>query len=367
MHSTFLASLTLNESPAFVKYISGGCHDLPSSSEDATLLVSTYQLNHETQNDSLCDDSRIGSFFFLLPESNEPKLGNEARLNLSSLKVIQQLSTNGGVFRFETADHSKIIAALTSGCIGMIDLPSQTNNFEASQETSSCVTDENVMLLSVAWNSHSKRILCSDNRGHLIVVDSEIFGLEQKWTAHSHKYMQAECEVWNCCWLCDNNPNLCASGADDGVLKVWDVRDFSTHKNQPHMLNKSHNSGVTFVRQLPGDANFLITGSYDDCMRIFDLRNISSPVNELKVNGGVWHVEQMDDSNFLLAACMYGGWNVVERDPVSKNLRLIHTNTDCDQLLYGASSRKIKTGIYRIGLCTFNDKTVYEYEFTTFE
>lgn len=67
------------------------------------------------------------------------------------------------------------------------------------------------------------------------------------------------------------------SGSEDGVIKVWDVRNHENYQN----INQSHEVGVTFTEKI--DSNTLLTGSYDNYMRTFDLRNFTKPILEYKV------------------------------------------------------------------------------------
>lgn len=84
--------------------------------------------------------------------------------------------------------------------------------------------------------------------------------------------------MWNCCWL-QNNNFQCASGSEDELLKIWDLR---TNCQTPCQINKSHESGIVFLNQF--EDNQIISGSYDENMRIFDLRNLKEALIQVKVN-----------------------------------------------------------------------------------
>lgn len=88
-------------------------------------------------------------------------------------------------------------------------------------------------------------------------------------------FQEPNCEVWNCCWI---KNNCCASGSEDTQLKIWDLR---SDCQKPIQLNKSHESGIVFLEQFA--ANQIISGSYDESIRIFDLRNINDPLDSVKV------------------------------------------------------------------------------------
>ncbi|KAF7632754.1 hypothetical protein Mgra_00007816 [Meloidogyne graminicola] len=74
----------------------------------------------------------------------------------------------------------------------------------------------------------------------------------------------------------------CATGAEDGILKIWDLRC---------------SSGYLFISipQILGNVlnHSAVSGSYDDHFRLFDWRNFNKPLSTLKanfVNGGVWEI-----------------------------------------------------------------------------
>lgn len=142
------------------------------------------------------------------------------------------------------------------------------------------------------------------------------------------------------------------SGADDGLLKLWDLR---VGVERSVLTNRSHESGVVFV-SLKGDQ--LLTGSYDENLRLWDERSLKAPVRETSVGGGVWSVERRDDGRLFVAA-MYGGWLALSDD-----LTVLHADQDIGKgLLYGVSA-KLATSDSIVAVCTFNDSTVH---FTSFE
>ena len=97
------------------------------------------------------------------------------------------------------------------------------------------------------------------------------------------------------------------------------------------MNQNTHGAGVTFIFNcdvLHGtnkqSSHQLLTGSYDDHLRLFDLRCLKRSVAEQKVliteleglalflliiqlNGGIWDVKRIGESACLITACMYGG------------------------------------------------------------
>uniref|UniRef100_A0A915DYI1 Uncharacterized protein n=1 Tax=Ditylenchus dipsaci TaxID=166011 RepID=A0A915DYI1_9BILA len=184
------------------------------------------------------------------------------------------------------------------GKLAIMDLSEICRKKEVDDACGSTSTSDELstgMMLNASLSKSTQEIVCSDNLGDLMTVDCNTLKLARKWKAHNFKYTEAACEVWTCCWI-DGDQQVCASGAED-------------------------------------------------C--------------QLKLNGGVWHVEEMEESNFLLAACMYGGWNII-------NLQDDTCYTNQDQganLLYGATSGKAAAkDTFTIASCIFNNKSVYEHQ-----
>jgi diphthine methyl ester acylhydrolase len=72
--------------------------------------------------------------------------------------------------------------------------------------------------------------------------------------------------------------NLVYSGADDCHLKGWDIRIPCS----PVLVNrKSHMAGVCCIQPSPTNEFEVGTGSYDDRARVFDVRNMQYPVEEV--------------------------------------------------------------------------------------
>lgn len=300
--SQLLDSVILPEKPAALQYC--------TSDIRASLIVSTYQLEGAS--------SRNGSFFFI----------NQAN------RITDRLKMSAGVFRFEMIpDNVHVIASLTNGCLSVVDLQSLTaNDLNVAKDA---------ILLSVSVNG-DQRAVTSDDHGRVHIVDIPK-GNVASFEGHRLSFTGEPCEVWNVIW--HNKDTTIISGGEDGELKVWDTRCLT----QPIQCNKSHGSGVVFLRS--EDEFSFISGSYDEYIRRFDSRKLTEPVAEQKLQGGVWSVQEVDNLR-LLSACMYGGWALLERD----TLIVIEKNTERGQfLLYGASYSSTSS---LIASCTFNNYAV---------
>ena len=104
------------------------------------------------------------------------------------------------------------------------------------------------------------------------------------------------------------------SGADDGILKRWDMR-VAVNGERPVVTasnRRSHGAGVCCISPSKRHEHLVATGSYDGKARLWDARQMRAPVTELDCGGGVWRLKwHPHDPSLLLAACMHAGFAVL--------------------------------------------------------
>jgi len=70
------------------------------------------------------------------------------------------------------------------------------------------------------------------------------------------------------------------------------------------------------------DLNSFLTGSYDEYVRLWDIRKIdnrSEPIDKLNLEGGVWRVKFCPwNSKFIAAAAMRNGFHLITLENGSK-------------------------------------------------
>ncbi|KAJ1345881.1 hypothetical protein KIN20_000510 [Parelaphostrongylus tenuis] len=295
-------SIKLPQKPAFVR------------STQSNVLVSTYQLE--------ANRSRTGSLYILS----------------HNLDIIRCIDAPAGVFRFELIDSSQVvIAAVTDGSLFV-------TKFNEDQPSSYSLAIAEDLLLDVSASSLSNNdIICTDSTGFVHLVDLAAERKVSSFRAHSLPYSGVGCEVWTCAL----SGNLMCTGGDDGILKIWDIRD--------HMIVQQYSefsAGVTFSDW--EEDHLILTGSYDQHIRLFDMRSRRGPVQVSETAGGVWHIENCERTHAqvqcYLAACMYGGWALFD-----KNLKLSLANMMAGgQLLYGVTMLSDNSIVYT----SFNDCVV---------
>lgn len=148
------------------------------------------------------------------------------------------------------------------------------------------------------------------------------------------------------------------TGADDCAFKVWDLRDTSRAQT---VNRKTHGAGVTCVVPSPRDENVVVTGSYDDHVRLWDVRSMKAPMSELNVGGGAWRCRWHSTRNALACAAMGGGAVLVNVDEATGALEEDFTYDEHESIVYGADWVRLaddgdSTDI--LVTCSFYDKSV---------
>ncbi|GIY04573.1 diphthine methyltransferase [Caerostris extrusa] len=144
----------------------------------------------------------------------------------------------------------------------------------------------------------------------------------ESWNAHSFES-----------WIAAFNylqPHLVYSGGDDCRLKGWDTR------NLPSAIftSKRHSMGVTAISKSKINEHYLVTGSYDENVFLWDDRSMKIPISEISLNGGIWRLKwHPTNHNYLLSASMHNGFHVLSIE--DGNLKLKAHYNKHESLAYG--------------------------------
>lgn len=210
--------------------------------------------------------------------------------------------------------------------------------------------DENPLTLAidVRTSANHENLIASDSRGvvSLLTVSQSNIVKERSWKAHSF-------EVWTCAfdkW----NSNVIYTGGDDTFMHVYDIR---APEVQQILKSKCHIAGVTSF--LSYSENHLISGSYDEHLRVFDTRSWRQPVTVLQLYGGIWRIKASKcDRNLLLCACMYKNFSLCRINNERDKLDLVGELTEHKSICYGAdwSPNRLCDGGQVMITCSFYDK-----------
>ncbi|GLH14214.1 diphthine methyltransferase [Gryllus bimaculatus] len=216
------------------------------------------------------------------------------------------------------------------------DLPEETqfHHFLTLLTKVKVFPDDMVLALSLDWNVRKKehngdeslQVVVSDSHGGisllkftnstLIVIDCCVL--------HDYEAWIAAFDYWN--------PSVSYSGGDDNKFLVLDSR---VGIRNPVLVNKSHEMGVTSICCNDSKEHLLVSGSYDEQLRFWDTRNLRKPISSTTLIGGIWRLK-WDPQNFdhLLAACMYGGFCVINSEDVI-NPKVVTVYKEHKSIAYG--------------------------------
>lgn len=316
------------------------------------LAVGTYQLD-ESRNTR---NGRLYAFAAHKPGGSDAKwqLHRRAQLDCS------------GIFDMRWAPHtpSPVLAlALASGSVQMLELNDAHGGWQEVVTTDIAQG----MVLTVDWArhaAHAGRAVASTSTGHLAVLQAAASGLEV-----SHLWQGHDLEAWSIavdCWQAD----LVFSGSDDSSLKGWDLRQ---SPNMPAFVNRrEHGAGVCCMQSSPAIEHLLVTGSYDERVRLWDLRMLRRPTctSQVTTGGGVWRLKwHPHDPKLLLAACMHNGFAVLHLSDasVTSEVTLAEEYAHQKTLGYGADwcHMKAADGQALAATCSFYDRLLHLWQPST--
>ncbi|KAL7744156.1 hypothetical protein ACLKA6_009134 [Drosophila palustris] len=198
-------------------------------------------------------------------------------------------------------------------------------------------TDNDVPALALAldWqrsaDSDAVQLLVSDSLGNIHQLQYTVQGeLHKLSTWHAHGF-----EAWTCAFDRWSTQRV-YSGGDDCLLHAYDLRSGTEEEPQRVWTNRAHGAGVTCLLSHPQHEHQLLTGSYDEHLRVFDTRAMKRTLAELNLNGGIWRLKAHPQrSDLILAACMYTNFSIVEL-ATSSDLTLLGTYDEHSSICYGA-------------------------------
>lgn len=188
--------------------------------------------------------------------------------------------------------------------------------------------DCSVSHLASTASQGTAKIVSSYSNGEVAIHDIDMVGmiendqyhslvLEETQRIRAHTLFGCPSEVWACCWAktstSTSSANCILTGADDCKMKCWDLRAGSSRP--VFVVDGEHEAGVTCLSYHPRKENLFASGSYDEGIRLWDIRCMTKPVicDKIDVGGGVWRIKWHPiQDNIMLVACMHGGCRIVK-------------------------------------------------------
>lgn len=165
----------------------------------------------------------------------------------------------------------------------------------------------------------------------------EIIKEEERWDCAHKLFGGIPAEVWSCCWSKSDN-NLILTGGDDCKLKGWDISRGSNSKPVFQVGQDEFEAGVTCLSWHPNSSLHPYTfasGSYDEGIRIWDLRQMNRPLLKSKLDscgGGVWRMKWHPKCpEKLLVGAMHGGCRILEIPSLSPHTFSSNSTSDLQE------------------------------------
>ncbi|KMZ64792.1 WD repeat-containing protein [Zostera marina] len=304
---------------------------------------------------------------YTLHEGDKPHRSGSISLfsacSVTGLQLLQVVQTMG-IFDMKWNPNERLLNPMlaqvdSDGCLSLYSLKSNEATEACGGAMLKPVGSENIssaMCLCLDWSPSSTSISLGLSDGSVsmaTLAESEIH-VSQSWKAHDY-------EVWST--LIDyHQPQLLYTGSDDCRFCCWDLRD--TPPNSVFRNTKSHKMGVCCIAKNPSNPNMVLTGSYDESLRVWDVRSVSKPVDECSINlgGGVWRIKyHPDNPDLVLAACMHNDFAIIR---IGKNddITVIEKYKKHESLAYGAdwqrSCRDRNESSCLVATCSFYDNTM---------
>ena len=216
---------------------------------------------------------------------------------------------NTGVLDLKWIGENRIVTIDSDNTLRLLGFDGSNLNlvFEKRNECEAAIG----LTLDCFKDNSSINILTADTNGFLTLHDLNDDKLESIERFKAHDF-----EVWSVL-IDQNEKNILYSGADDCLLKIWDLRE---SKGKCSKSCKIFEGGVTSIilPQRPNAPNQMYTenynennvlcSSYDERIYVLDKRNLKTPVKQSnKLNGGVWKMKLHSNKNLILCACMHTG------------------------------------------------------------
>ncbi|OHW99520.1 WD-40 repeat-containing protein [Colletotrichum incanum] len=238
--------------------------------------------------------------------------------------------------------HDIMAAVSSTGTLSIFQLNPDADVLEPLKHlATSRISDvpEGVLFLSGVWDTNdASSIAITTSAGEVRVVT-----LDDSWQIIEdalEPVITHTLEAWTVAFSPTETPFVIYSGGDDSALRYASCARSSENGDEDNLrvniLNPSlnitgHGAGVTAILPVPvrlsDGSRILVTGSYDDTIRVFavqpphetyGLRKFKG-LGEKNLEGGVWRlklvdIQEKDGRCYLrvLASCMHAGARIVE-------------------------------------------------------
>ncbi|EAL72439.1 WD40 repeat-containing protein [Dictyostelium discoideum AX4] len=332
-------------------------------------VCGTYEIE---KGDTEYKERRKGKLYlFEIEEEQQQKENdnnNENNNNNKLFKEIQNINFNSGILDMKWNNNKDRIlgVVMSKGELNIYQYDEVEKKLELKSSTEISLSND-ILSLSLDWNKSGDKLICSFSDGNIglfkVTKDYSKVTEEKRWKAHDY-------EAWICAFNY-HDESIVFSGGDDCKFKIWDLNQLLNHNDDDigipptPKFTKRCDMGVTSIHCHPTIENLIAVGSYDECLRIWDLKSLKQPIITTdSLGGGIWRIKWHPfQKNKLVTACMGGGFHILSTDPENINdfstLQIEQSyNGPHKSIAYGVDWSFNKNNFDKqfIGCCSFYDK-----------
>jgi diphthine methyl ester acylhydrolase len=232
---------------------------------------------------------------------------------LSSVKI-QTLSTASAVLDLHFSPHSPTTFAIatSAGAISIYTLSTTTPSPVITHDHTAKLFGASTLVLALAFHPTDPSLIAGSlSTGSIALTNPSANTVLHLLPTHS-------LEAWTLVF--SSTTEELYSGGDDCALAQFYIGPAG--KSAPTKSwsdSRSHAAGVTAILPYPLDEQILLTGSYDEFVRIYDcgIRRVLAK-KKVAEGGGVWRLRPIcsrgngQNRCLVLASCMHSGSRVLE-------------------------------------------------------
>jgi len=195
---------------------------------------------------------------------------------------------------FSPHDPFLLAVAGSTGCLQLFRFSAATTALEPLSTYQ--FFDPAILALSLAWHPiDANKLGVTASDGGVYIVDTTV--RVEEATGTPNQILEHELEAWTLVF--SHNASTIYSGGDDASLRFSTLATSESQEEEEIFTpiqwqdRQSHQAGVTAILPLATEENILITGSYDDNIRILHapLMGRKQILAEENLEGGVWRLK----------------------------------------------------------------------------
>eukprot|EP01126_Amoeba_proteus_P063704 TRINITY_DN8806_c0_g1_i4.p1 TRINITY_DN8806_c0_g1~~TRINITY_DN8806_c0_g1_i4.p1 ORF type:complete len:132 (-),score=24.27 TRINITY_DN8806_c0_g1_i4:243-638(-) len=103
--------------------------------------------------------------------------------------------------------------------------------------------------------------------------------------------------------------------------------------------------GVTAIETHKQNRNYLLVGSYDESVTVWDLRKPNLSLSKLFLGGGIWRIKSNQLDTHVVVAAMRGFFHLINFDGTQLSLIATHSKPhESENLCYGIDRKHYSVG-----------------------